>query len=97
MVQRIGGMRRKTRYKLKKDTRSKSKVSLSRYFQTFKDGDKVLLNAEPAVQKGMYFPRFHGNTGTVQGKQGECYMVNIKDKKKAKQIIVHPVHLRKVE
>jgi large subunit ribosomal protein L21e len=96
MVQRIGGQRRKTRSKLKKDVRSKSKISLSKYFQTFNEGDRVLLKAEPAVQKGMYYPRFHGLTGIVKGKQGNCYVINIKDSKKEKSVLVHPVHLRKV-
>lgn len=96
MVQRTGGQRRKTRFKLKKDVKSRSKISLSRYFQTFKEGDRVLLKAEPAVQKGMYLPRFHGNTGTVKGKRGRCYLIHIKDKSKEKDVLVHPVHLTKV-
>ncbi|MFQ5474743.1 MAG: 50S ribosomal protein L21e [Candidatus Nanoarchaeia archaeon] len=96
MVQRIGGNRRKTRSKLRKDVRSKSKVSISRYYQQFSVGDRVLLKAESAVQKGMYFPRFHGKTGIIKEKQGDCYKIGIKDKNKAKELLVHPVHLRKI-
>jgi len=47
--------------------------------QSFKIGDKVLLKAEPAYQKAMYFPRYHGKIGIVQGKQGKCYIIKIKD------------------
>ncbi len=94
MVKRIGGFRRKTKHKLKKNIRRRGKISLSKYFQTFKIGDKVLLSAEPAVQKGMYFPRYHGRIGIVKGNAGGCYQVNIKDGKKDKTLIVHPVHLK---
>lgn len=96
MTKRLGGFRRKTRNKLKKNIRKKGKISLSNYFQTLNTGDKVLLKAEPAVQKGMYYPRFHGKIGTVKGKTKSCYKVEIKDGNKLKTLIVHPVHLRKV-
>ncbi len=96
MVQRIGGTRRKTRNKLKKGFRRKGKLSLTRYFQTFNKGDKVSLVAEPSVQKGLYFRRFHGLIGTIEGTQGNCYKVKLKDSNKYKTVIVHPVHLKKV-
>ena len=95
MAQRIGGFRRKTRYKLKKNIRQKGKLSISRFFQEFKIGERVKLLAEPAIQKGMYFPRFHGKSGKITGKQGKCYKVKIKDFKKQKELVVHPIHLRK--
>ena len=97
MVQRIGGFRRKTRNKLKKSIRQKGKVSLTKYFQSFKDGERVLLKAEPAVQKGMYFPRYHGLSGVVKEKRGNCYAITIKDHRtKEKTLIVHPVHLSRM-
>jgi len=96
MVKRVGTGRRKTRHKLKQHYKDKGKVPLSRYFQKFKEGDKVALKANLAVSKGMYFPRFHGKTGTVAGKRGFCYMVNIKDGRKQKTFNVHPIHLKKV-
>lgn len=97
MVQRTGGFRRKTRKKLKKPLRRKGKISTTRYLQEFRQGDKVVLKAEPAIQKGMYFPRFHGKRGTIKGKKGKSYIVVIKDGKKEKELIVHPIHLLKVQ
>ncbi len=94
-MMRIGGFRRKTRHKLSKNIRKKGKVSLTQFFQKLQQGDKVLLKAEPAIQTGMYFPRFHGKTGTVVGKIGKCYQVLIQDKNKQKLQTIHPVHLRK--
>ena len=93
MVKRIGGLRRKSRYKFKKEERRKGKISMTRYFRSFNMGDKVYLSAEPAVQKGMYFPRFMGKTGIVKGKRGRCYEIAINDIGKEKTLIVHPVHL----
>lgn len=96
MTKRIGGFRRKTRSKLRKRRASRGKISITKYLQEFKKGDTVCLKAEPAVQHGMYFPRFHGKHGEITGKQGKCYLVKINDKTKEKELIVHPVHLKKV-
>ena len=95
MVVRIGTRRRKARHILTKKIRTKGKIGLSRFFAKYEDGDKVLLKAEPAYHKGMYHLRFHGKTGTVAGKRGSCYNVCIKDGGKAKELIVHPIHLLK--
>jgi ribosomal protein L21E len=94
-MQRVGGFRRKTRRKLSKNIRQKGKVSLTKFFQRLSEGDRVYLVAEPAVQKGMYFPRFHGKAGVVDGKQGSNYYIKIKDGRKSKRLLVHPVHLKK--
>ena len=91
----MGGIRRKTRYKLRKEKRSKGKISITRYFQSFDIGDRVYLSAESAVQKGMYHPRFMGKSGTIKGKRGRCYEVLLNDMGKEKNLIVHPVHLRR--
>lgn len=96
MVQRIGGFRRKTKHKLSKRVRNKGKMSSNRYLEKYSIGDRVVLVGEPAYQKGMYFPRFHGKAGTVTRKQGKCYFVRIKDINKTKSILVHPVHLKRL-
>ena len=93
MVKRIGGMRRKTRNKFKKDIQDKGKISITRYLQTFEEGDKVILKAEPSVHEGLYFPKFHGKSGTIGKRRGRCYEVFVKDHDKEKKLIVHPVHL----
>ena len=96
MVQRIGGSRRKTRNIFSKDANKRGKFSLTKYFQTFKDGEKVLLQAEPAIHNGVYFKRFNARSGIVTGKQGRCYVIQIQDGGKEKSVIVHPIHLRKL-
>ncbi len=96
MVKRIGGFRRKTRSKLKKNAKEKGKISLTQYFKKLEKGDRVCLVSEPSVQKGMPFPRYHGKSGVVRGAQGSCYKVAIKDGKKEKVLVVHPIHLRRM-
>jgi|TARA_B100001971_G_C18241056_1_gene570955 large subunit ribosomal protein L21e len=96
MTQRAGGFRRKSRHKLRKNKALRGFVRIKDYLRGFKEGDKVYLKAEPAIQKGMYFPRFHNKVGKVIKKQGKCYKVEIKDGSKPKMIIVHPIHLRSV-
>jgi large subunit ribosomal protein L21e len=96
MVTRIGTKQRKTRHKLSQHYRNKGKVPLSKYFHVFEQGDKVNLKLNPNIQKGRFFPRFHGLTGTITGtKKGLCYEVNIKDGGKRKMLFVHPIHLKK--
>ena len=95
MVKRIGGLRRKTRYKFRKEKRNRGKISISKYLQIFNAGDRVNLGVESAVQKGMYHPRFMGKTGIINGKRGKCYKVIINDQGKSKILIVHPIHLRR--
>jgi len=95
MANRQGGFRRRTRSKFTKDRTDKGKISHRDFLQKFKEGDKVKLIAEPAYQKGMYYPRYHGFEGMIKGQKGECYNVEISDHGRAKVLIVHPVHLRR--
>ena len=97
MAKRTRTARGKTRHKWEKSPRQKGKVSIRKFLQKFKEGDKVTLLAESAYQKGIYFRRFHGRIGIVTGKQGTCYYIDIKDINKAKRVLVHPVHLKRLE
>ncbi|MCA9495995.1 MAG: 50S ribosomal protein L21e [Nanoarchaeota archaeon] len=92
-MKRVGGNRRKSRYKMKKSVSEKGKLHISRFMQKFEEGDKVLLKAYPSYQKGLFCLRFHGKVGEIKSKQGECYNVSIMDGNKAKVCVVHPVHM----
>ncbi len=61
------------------------------------EGERVVLKAEPSYHKGLYFHRFHGKIGVVKAKKGRYYEVVVRDGGKQKTLIVHPVHLKKVE
>jgi large subunit ribosomal protein L21e len=95
MVKRMGGSRRKTRYKLQRDPRQKGKLSLKKYLAEFKSGDRVLLKPDSICQKGMFDFKFVGRVGLVGKKVGGCYEVSIKEKSKEKMLIVHPIHMKR--
>ena len=97
MVKRVGSKIRKSRHKLKKSISEKSRIRIRSFLQSFNKGERVALKADSTYSKGQYFLRFYGKTGKVAGKQGDCYLVNIKDLNKKKTVIVHPVHLKKVD
>ncbi|MFH1316038.1 MAG: 50S ribosomal protein L21e [Candidatus Woesearchaeota archaeon] len=96
MVQRIGGLRRKTRHLMSKPHNKKGKISFKNILSSYKEGDKVILIAEPSTQKGSFFRRFSGKSGVIKGKQGNCYKVQIMDNKKQKIALVSSIHLRRV-
>ena len=95
MGKRIGTTQRKSRHKLMLHYRQRGKISLSRYFQEFQDGDHVNLKLNGNVQEGRFYSRFHGLSGKVTGKRGSCYKIQIHDGDKEKFVFVHPIHLTK--
>lgn len=96
MGKRKGGPRRKSRQLMRKQPRTKGKISLSKYYAEYKPGEKVVLKAEPAVQQGLFHLRFYGKTGIVVKKQGKCYAIQITDGNTPKIVITHPIHLRRL-
>lgn len=96
MGARKGGPRNGTRKMFRKKPRNKGKISLTKFFTPYSVGDRAALSAEPAVQKNLYHRRFHGKSGKVVGKRGDCYEIEIPDGKLKKMLIVHPIHLKKL-
>ena len=80
----------------RKAPRTKGKISLSRYFQTFEKGDSVAVARELSVPLG-YSKRIQGRTGKVIERKGDAYHVEINDLNKKKYYFIKPVHLKKVE
>lgn len=95
MTDRQGGYRRKTRQKFTKESGTRGRISITRYLQEFSAGDRVALDMEPSIHKGLFEPKFQGKSGVVVRKQGRCYEVEIKDHTRPKKLVIHPVHLRR--
>lgn len=95
-MERSKGFRSRTRHKLRKTPRERGKVPITRFLQQFEVGEKVCIDIEPSVHKGMPHPRFHGRVGEVVGKRGRAYIVKVRDGDKKKLIIALPVHLKRV-
>jgi len=87
------GFRFRSGRKLRKRVRERG-IKIRKVLQTFKIGDTVHIDIEPASQKGMPHPRFQGKTGKVVGIRGRAYLVQITDGKKKKIVFARPEHLK---
>ena len=79
-----------------KTPRQKGKTSLSKYFQSFKEGDFVAVIKEPSEIFG-YSNRIQGRTGKILAKRGSAYYIEINDLNKPKRYLLRPIHLKKIE
>lgn len=71
------------------------KKGISAHLQEFKEGEKVSIAIDSSEHSGMPLPRYQGRTAEVKGKQGEAYIVAVKDGGKTKTFIINPVHLKR--
>tara|TARA_Y100000310_G_scaffold336968_1_gene422848 strand:- start:4160 stop:4411 length:252 start_codon:yes stop_codon:yes gene_type:complete len=80
----------------RKKQRTHGKIQLSRYFQDFKQGERVAVVRELSMNPK--FPKqLQGRSGVIESKRGKSYIVRIKDLNKEKTYIIHPVHLKKLK
>ena len=95
MVKRSKGIRSKSRHILRKKPRHRGFSTITRSLQQFNEGEKVNIVIDPSIHHGMPHIRFHGHTGTVMGKQGNSYRVQLTSGKKLKTLVVRPEHIRR--
>ncbi len=95
MVKRSRGMKSKTRYKLKKRIRQKGMPSVRKLLQPYHIGDNVSIKIDPSIHRGMPHPKFQGKIGIISEKRGKAYLIDIKERKKQKQLIARPEHIIK--
>jgi len=89
------GPRRKSRSVLTKRARERGKLGLSRLLAEYEVGEKVIINIDPGIHRGMPHKRFQGKVGTVVEKRGKAYILDIPQRKTSKFVIAGPEHLRK--
>ncbi len=89
------GPRRKSRSVLTKRVREKGKLGLSRLLAKYEVGDKVIINIDPGIHKGMPHKRFQGKVGTVVEKRGKAYVLDLPQRKTSKYVIAGPEHIKK--
>jgi large subunit ribosomal protein L21e len=89
------GTRRKSRSVLTKRVREKGKLGLSRLLAKYEVGEKVVINIDPGIHKGMPHKRFQGKVGTVVERRGKAYVLDIPQRKTSKLVIAGPEHVRK--
>ena len=74
--------------------RSRTSLSVSRRLKQLAVGDKVHLTH--MTSRSMPHPRYRGRTGTIVGKQGSAYLVEVGDYNMTKTLVIEGVHLTKV-
>ncbi|MDP1695690.1 MAG: 50S ribosomal protein L21e [archaeon] len=79
-----------------KSQKQKGKISFSRFFQKFKEGDHVAVVRELSIPMA-YPSKIQGRTGKVIEKRGSSYYIEIKDINKPKKYTIHPIHLKRIE
>jgi large subunit ribosomal protein L21e len=95
MVRRSKGIRVNTRKKFRRRPRDRGLSPITRALQDFEIGEKANIVIDPSIHGGQPHHRFHGLTGEVVGKQGNSFLVKVKDGGKQKTLIIRPEHLRK--
>ncbi len=95
MVRSSRGLKTGTRRKLKSGLRDK--FTVTPYLREFKQEDRVTVMPNPASHNGMPHIRFKGAAGTVTGKRGDAYMVEVSIGNKKKTITARPEHLAPVK
>lgn len=80
----------------RKNIRTRGKISLSRFFQKFKEGDYVAITMDRSLANNLP-KRIQGKTGVVKEKRGRVYVVSLKDQNKSKEFLVAPIHLKKIK
>jgi len=88
------GYRAKTRSLLSRGPRERGKTGLSKILRQYQPGEKVVVDLDPSVHKGMPHRRYRGKMGVVVGRRGRAYVVGVTQGRAVKEIIVRPEHLK---
>ncbi|MEF8873551.1 MAG: 50S ribosomal protein L21e [Candidatus Thermoplasmatota archaeon] len=96
-MKRSKGTRQGTRKILRKDPTKRGLIPINKALQEFEEGEKVKIKIEPSVHKGQPHRRFHGEIGEIEGKQGDAFVVKVKDGGKTKKVITRAEHLERAE
>ena len=76
--------------------RKEKKITVNARVKTFEKGERVLIALQPCF-KGFPAPRYDGRHGRILERRGNSYVVQISDLGARKDLIVSPVHLRRLE
>ena len=91
------GFRVKTRHLLRRHPRDRGKTGLFRILYNHRIGEKVIIRIDPSFHKGMPHRRYHGKIGVLRERRGRAYLLDVKQGKKNKEIIIRPEHLKPYE
>lgn len=93
-MRRSHGFRQGTRKILRRAKPDRGRLHIRRVMHPYAEGDRVGIVLDGGQQKGMPHRRFHGRSGVVEKKQGNAYIIAVKDGNMHKTVIARPEHLR---
>ena len=88
------GLRNRSRRLLSKHPRERGVRGLSRLLQDYEVGQKVAICIDPTRIETAPHRRYHGLTGTIVGRRGSAYVVEVYLGDKRKTLITEPDHLK---
>ncbi len=88
------GKRSKTRSKFK---REKKRLTIGKQMAEFRNGANVHIDIDSSVHSGLPDSRYQGLTGTVVGKRGKAFVVDVYQGNALKQIVVTASHLKEAK
>ncbi len=97
MAKMSHGPRARSGMKLMKSVREKGMPPITHFLREFNVGDRVVIDIDPSQHSGMPHHRFQGRVGSVIGKQGRSYLVELYEGKVKKIIVASPVHIKRVQ
>jgi large subunit ribosomal protein L21e len=89
------GPRRKSRGVLTKRVRERGKLGLSRLLAEYEVGDRVVIDIDPGIHRGMPHKRFQGKVGNVVERRGRAYVLEIPQRRTSKLVVAGPEHVRR--
>ena len=88
------GFRFRTRSILKRKLRERGKTGLSRVLYDYQAGEKIVININPSIHKGMPHRRYHGKVGTILDKRGRAYAISVTQGDAIKEMFIRPEHIK---
>jgi len=92
--ERTHGLRYKCRKLLKKSPRERGMPGLSRLMYEYNVGDRVVIRIDPTYISTAPHRRYHGKVGTIIGRQGRAYLIEVYLGGKRKIIVTTKDHIR---
>ncbi|NPA23733.1 MAG: 50S ribosomal protein L21e [Crenarchaeota archaeon] len=94
MVKRTHGYRFKCRKLLSKSPREKGRPGLIRWLYRYDIGEKVVIDIDPTYVTTAPHRRYQGKVGTIIGKRGRAYVIEIYLGDKRKIVVTTPDHIK---
>ena len=74
--------------------RGENPLKVTPILRTYQVGERVVIDINPSIHKGMPHKRFHGKVGVVLERRGRAYVLKVGVGGKDKIVIARPEHLK---